>query len=119
MFDHAVFVTYSLTFMMMLTALFAVLIQFSATEVRLRGLMLAFVPPIHLYRHLHHAYETSRFGAFWRMCILSVLRDDGVDLIRDVDHRRSGRHRLIVCSLICPTFKKRCDNPREPGLSAP
>lgn len=70
MFDHAVFVTYSLTFMMMVTALFAVLIQFPATEV-IGGLMLAFVPPIHLYRHLHHAYETSRFGAFWRMCILS------------------------------------------------
>ena len=72
MFDHAVFVTYSLTFMMMLTALFAVLIQFPATEV-VGGLMLAFVPPIHLYRHLHHAYQTSRFGAFWRMCILSVF----------------------------------------------
>jgi Protein of unknown function (DUF3667) len=72
MFDHAVFVTYSLTFMMLLTALFAVLIQFPATEV-IGGLMFAFVPPIHLYRHLHHAYETSRFGAFWRMCILSVF----------------------------------------------
>jgi Protein of unknown function (DUF3667) len=70
MFDHAVFVTYSLTFMMMLTALFAVLIQFPPTEA-IGGLMLAFIPPIHLYRHLHHAYETSRFGAFWRMCILS------------------------------------------------
>ena len=72
MFDHAVFVTYSLTFMMMLTALFAVLIQFPATEA-VGGLMLAFVLPIHLYRHLHHAYQTSRFGAFWRMCILSVF----------------------------------------------
>lgn len=72
MFDHAVFVTYSLTFMMMLTALFAVLIQFPATEA-IGGLMLAFIPPIHLYRHLHHAYETSRFGAFWRMFILSIF----------------------------------------------
>jgi hypothetical protein len=72
MFDHAVFVTYSLTFMMMLTALFAVLIQFPATEA-IGGLMLVFVPPIHLYRHLHHAYQTSRFGAFWRMCALSVF----------------------------------------------
>ena len=72
MFDHAVFVTYSLTFMMMLTAMFAVLIQYSATEV-VGGLMLAFVPPIHLYRQLHHAYETSRFGAFWRMCVLLVF----------------------------------------------
>jgi hypothetical protein len=72
MFDHAVFVTYSLTFMMLLGILSAFLIQFSATE-WIGGLALAFYPPIHMYRHLHHAYETTRFGAFWRMCILSVF----------------------------------------------
>lgn len=72
MFDHAVFVTYSLTFMMLLGVIVAVLLQFSATE-PVGGLMLAFLPPIHIYRHLHHAYETSRFGALWRMCILSVF----------------------------------------------
>ena len=72
MFDHAVFVTYSLTFMMLFVTLCAFLIQFPATE-WLGGLGLAFYPPIHMYRHLHHAYETTRFGAFWRMCILSVF----------------------------------------------
>jgi Protein of unknown function (DUF3667) len=72
MFDHAVFVTYSLTFMMLFTALFAVLIQFPQTET-IGGLMLVFVPPIHLYRHVHHAYMTSRFGAFWRMCVLTIF----------------------------------------------
>ena len=72
MFDHAVFVTYSLTFMMLLGVLCAFLIQFPATE-WLGGLALAFYPPIHMYRHLHHAYETTRFGAFWRMIILSVF----------------------------------------------
>ncbi len=72
MFDHAVFVTYSLTFMMLLGILSAFLIQFPATE-WIGGLALAFYPPIHMYRHLHHAYETTRFGAFWRMCILSVF----------------------------------------------
>ena len=72
MFDHAVFVTYSLTFMMLLGTVCALLIQFPATE-WLGGLALAFYPPIHMYRHLHHAYETTRFGAFWRMCLLSVF----------------------------------------------
>ncbi len=72
MFDHAVFVTYSLTFMMLLGSLSAILIQFPATEI-IGGLALAFVPPIHMYRQLHHAYETSRFGAFWRMVILSLF----------------------------------------------
>lgn len=72
MFDHAVFVTYSLTFMMMLGVVCAILIQFPATEV-IGGLALVFFPPIHMYRQLHHAYETSRFGAFWRMCALSIF----------------------------------------------
>jgi hypothetical protein len=72
MFDHAVFVTYSLTFMMLLGIVCALLIQYPATE-WLGGLALAFYPPIHMYRHLHHAYETTRFGAFWRMIILSVF----------------------------------------------
>lgn len=72
MFDHAVFVTYSLTFTMLLGIICALLISFSATEV-IGGLLLAFYPPIHMYRHLRHAYQTSRFGAFWRMCLLSVF----------------------------------------------
>lgn len=72
MFDHAVFVTYSLTFTMQLGIICALLISFSATEM-LGGLLLAFYPPIHMYRHLYHAYQTTRFGAFWRMCLLSVF----------------------------------------------
>lgn len=72
MFDHAVFVTYSLTFMMLLGVISALLISSASTEV-IGGLALAFLPPIHMYRHIHHAYETSRFGAFWQMCVLSVF----------------------------------------------
>ncbi len=72
MFDHAVFVTYSLTFMMLLGTICAILIQFPATEI-VGGLALALVPPIHMYRQLHHAYHTSRFGAFWRMCVLTIF----------------------------------------------
>ncbi len=72
MFDHAVFVTYSLCFMMLLFSLAAVLVQYTATEV-IGGLMMTMLPPVHLYRQLHHAYQTSRFGAFWRMCVLSLF----------------------------------------------
>ena len=72
MFDHAVFVTYSLTFMMLLGTISAILIQFPGTEV-IGGLALAFLPPIHMYRQLHQAYETSRFGAFWRTCVLTLF----------------------------------------------
>jgi Protein of unknown function (DUF3667) len=72
LFDHAVFVTYSLTFMMLLGVVCALLIQFPATAA-VGGIALCLIPPIHMYRHLRHAYETSRFGAFWRMCLLSVF----------------------------------------------
>ena len=72
MFDHAVFVTYSITFMMLLGIISALFIN-SATLEPGGGLLLAFYPPIHMYRHIRHAYETSRFGAFWRMCVLSVF----------------------------------------------
>ncbi len=72
MFDHAVFVTYSLTFMMLLALICGILISFGPTE-PIGGLLLIFYPPIHMYRQLHRAYETSRFGAFWRMCLLSVF----------------------------------------------
>lgn len=71
MFDHAVFVTYSITFMMLLGIICAVLINTGFAP--LGGMLLAFYPPIHMYRQIHHAYETSRFGAFWRMCFLSFF----------------------------------------------
>lgn len=72
MFDHAVFVTYSLAFMMFLGIVAALCINSTVLE-PVGGMLLAFYPPIHMYRHIHHAYETSRFGAFWRMCLLSVF----------------------------------------------
>ena len=72
MFDHAVFVTYSLTFMMLLGIVSALLINSPPTE-PFGGILLAFYPPIHMYRHLHHAYQTTRLGAFLRMCLLSFF----------------------------------------------
>ena len=69
-FDHAVFVTYSLTFMMLLGILCALLIQFPATEA-IGGLALIFIPPIHMYRQLRHAYQTSRAAALLRTFALS------------------------------------------------
>lgn len=72
MFDHAVFVTYSLTFIMQLGVICTLLISFPQTEV-IGGLLLSLYPPIHMYRQLRGAYQTSRFSAFLRMCLLSVF----------------------------------------------
>jgi hypothetical protein len=69
MFDHAVFVTYSLCFMMVSLSVAAILINRGTFEV-VGGLMLAFAPPIHMYRQLKQAYSLRSFGAFWRMLIL-------------------------------------------------
>ena len=69
LFDHAVFVTYSIAFMMMLTTVSVVAIQFSATEV-IGGFLLTLYPPFHMYRQLKQAYGLTRFGALWRTTLL-------------------------------------------------
>ncbi len=73
MFDHAVFVTYSLCFMMALGTLGGILLVNFQNEamVVIVTLVLMFMPAIHMYRQLHQAYQTTRFGALWRMIILS------------------------------------------------
>lgn len=71
-FDHAVFVTYSIAFMMMLTTVCVIAIQFPATEV-IGGLLLTLYPPFHIYRQLKQAYGLTRFGAIWRTVMLSTF----------------------------------------------
>ena len=69
MFDHAVFVTYSLCFMMMLFTVSAILMQFESGAVA-GGLALCFIPPVHMYKQIKYAYGTSRLGAFARASFL-------------------------------------------------
>lgn len=68
-YDHAVFVTYSLSFM---SLLFIVMSILSTIPGGGRWSMLVFVigAPLHLYKQLRHAYGLSRFSAFWRFCVL-------------------------------------------------
>jgi hypothetical protein len=72
MFDHVVFVTYSLCFMMFLIPASALLITFPATPVA-GGLLLIFGPSIHMYRQIKQAYGVSRFGAIWRTAALATF----------------------------------------------
>jgi hypothetical protein len=66
-YDHTVFVTYSLSFMMMLVVAGGLLIAAG-----LPGLasLLFFVPPFHMYRHLKQTYELGRFSAIVRTMAL-------------------------------------------------
>ena len=67
LYDHTVFVTYSLSFMMMLVVVGGLLVALG-----LPGLasLLLFVPPFHMYRHLKGAYELGRFSALLRTMAL-------------------------------------------------
>ena len=67
MYDHTVFVTYSLSFMMMLVIAGGLLVAAGVTA--LAG-FLFFVPPFHMYRHLKGAYQLGRFSALVRTIAL-------------------------------------------------
>ncbi|WP_298192132.1 DUF3667 domain-containing protein [Novosphingobium sp.] len=70
LYDHTVFVTYSLSFM---TLLFAASMVASAIGAESLGGLLALVPPLHMYKQLRGTYGVSRFGAFLRTGALLVF----------------------------------------------
>jgi hypothetical protein len=70
LYDHTVFVTYSLSFMMMLVILGGAFIEFNMPA--LAG-MLFLVPPFHMYRQLKGAYQLGRFSAFVRTTLLTTF----------------------------------------------
>jgi len=63
LYDHTVFVTYSLCFM---SLLLTVAMAMTGLGIPGGGLLLFFVPPVHIYRQLREAYTLTRFGAAWR-----------------------------------------------------
>jgi hypothetical protein len=66
MYDHTVFVTYSLCFMMLLLVAGSTLGLVWPTIASL----LFFVPPFHMYRQLKGTYSLGRWGALWRTTLL-------------------------------------------------
>ncbi|MXO75101.1 DUF3667 domain-containing protein [Altererythrobacter aerius] len=69
-YDHTVFVTYSITFMIALAAVVSLLFYVNAGGVG--GLLLLYAP-FHMYRQLRGTYGLSRLGAVWRMLALSLF----------------------------------------------
>ena len=70
LYDHTVFVTYSLCFMSML--LIAGMLFGWVGLGAIAGL-LALIPPFHMYRQLKGTYGLSRFGALWRAVFLTIF----------------------------------------------
>ena len=68
-YDHAIFVTYSLSFMTLLT-LGVVLAGLAGAATGAVAMVSVFVPPIHIYKHLRGTYGLSRFSALWRLSVL-------------------------------------------------
>jgi hypothetical protein len=62
-YDHVVFVTYSLSFMTLMIAMGTLLAVAGIPQV---AAIMPFIPPLHMYRQLRGAYSVSPFGALWR-----------------------------------------------------
>lgn len=70
LYDHAIFTTYSISFMSLLFIFLAVL--GSAGLSGALAPIATIVPPLHLYKHLRHSYGLSRVGTLARLAVLFV-----------------------------------------------
>jgi hypothetical protein len=71
LYDHAIFITYSISFMMMFLTVLTLAAAFGVSSA-IWGTALGIVPPLHLYKQLRYAYNLSRFGAWLRLFLLSI-----------------------------------------------
>lgn len=71
LYDHAIFITYSISFMMMFLIVLTLAAAFGVSGA-IWGTALGIVPPLHLYKQLRHAYGLSRSGAWLRLFVLTV-----------------------------------------------
>ena len=69
-YDHTVFTTYPITFMIALVAVASLLGYFNAGEL---GMLLLLYAPLHMYRQLRGTYALGRGAALWRMLALSLF----------------------------------------------
>ncbi|HEY0063739.1 MAG TPA: DUF3667 domain-containing protein [Telluria sp.] len=71
MYEHAVFVLYSLCFM---SLLFAVILTLSTFGLDWLVVLLVFVaPPLHMFVQLRGTYNLGKWGALWRTCTLLLV----------------------------------------------
>lgn len=72
LYDHTIFVTYSLSFMTLLILALA-LAGMAGLPTGIVVLASLLIPPIHIYNQLRGAYGLSRFSAFWRLVVMSLF----------------------------------------------
>lgn len=71
LYDHAIFVTYSISFMLLLMILLSIASALGVSA-GIWGFALLAIPPIHLYRQLRGTYGSSRAGALLRLFVLMI-----------------------------------------------
>jgi len=69
LYDHTVFVTYSLCFMMLLLAASSVIGLVSGSIASFAW----FIPPVHMYKQLRGTYALGRGAAIWRTFLLTIF----------------------------------------------
>ena len=72
LYDHATFVTYSISFMSLLVIALTLLGAINVPAVLL-GLLLLIAPPAHMFVQLRGAYALGWFPAFWRTVVLLLV----------------------------------------------
>lgn len=72
MYDHAVFVTYSLCFMTLLFVVMS-LLRAAGAPGGIMAVGFTFVPAVHMFRQLRGAYGLRRWSALWRTALLLVV----------------------------------------------
>lgn len=70
LYDHTVFVTYSLCFMTLLVVVFTVAVGVGVPGVAALAML---IPPVHIYRQLRDTYSLRRRSALWRTLVLAVF----------------------------------------------
>ncbi|HEU4654158.1 MAG TPA: hypothetical protein VFS47_09230 [Steroidobacteraceae bacterium] len=71
-YDHAIFVSHSITFMTLFAAL-VTLLAYVGTPAWAWGSLLAVAPPLHLYKHLRTTYRLSRAATWVRFLLLCIV----------------------------------------------
>ncbi|MEG3087670.1 DUF3667 domain-containing protein [Sphingomonas sp. PB4P5] len=69
LYDHAIFVTYSLAFMMIMVVVLSLMMRINAPENLVSSIALL-LPPVHMFAQLRGAYELRKRSALWRTLAL-------------------------------------------------
>jgi hypothetical protein len=72
-YDHVVFLLYSISFMSMLAMIAVVMASLGVANGAVYGTLLGFVPMVHMFLQLKEGYALGWFSAFWRTAALSLF----------------------------------------------